>query len=174
MAGKAEKAEVFAFDTETDGLDTLTANLIGLSFAIAPGEAAYLPVAHDYLDAPAQLDRDYVLATLKPLLEDEKALKVGQNLKFDMGLLARYDITLRGIAFDTMLESYVLDSVGGRHDMDSLSDRYLGHKTVTFEEIAGKGKSSSPSTRLHWSRRLLTLPKMPTLPCNCIWRCGRN
>lgn len=137
---KLKKAEVFAFDTETDGLDTLTANLIGLSFAIAPGEAAYLPVAHDYLDAPAQLDRDYVLATLKPLLEDEKALKVGQNLKFDMGLLARYDITLRGIAFDTMLESYVLDSVGGRHDMDSLSDRYLGHKTVTFEEIAGKGR----------------------------------
>ncbi|MFS7163206.1 DNA polymerase I [Serratia proteamaculans] len=137
---KLKKAEVFAFDTETDGLDTLTANLIGLSFAIAPGEAAYLPVAHDYLDAPAQLDRTHVLATLKPLLEDEKALKVGQNLKFDMSLLARYDITLRGIAFDTMLESYVLDSVGGRHDMDSLSDRYLGHKTVTFEEIAGKGK----------------------------------
>ncbi|MGN7975690.1 DNA polymerase I [Serratia sp. 22264] len=137
---KLKKAEVFAFDTETDGLDTLTANLIGLSFAVAPGEAAYLPVAHDYLDAPAQLDRAYVLETLKPLLEDEKALKVGQNLKFDMGLLARYDITLRGIAFDTMLESYVLDSVGGRHDMDSLSDRYLGHKTVTFEEIAGKGK----------------------------------
>ncbi|AGO57622.1 hypothetical protein ALQ63_01342 [Serratia plymuthica] len=137
---KLKNAEVFAFDTETDGLDTLTANLIGLSFAVAPGEAAYLPVAHDYLDAPAQLDRAYVLETLKPLLEDEKALKVGQNLKFDMGLLARYDITLRGIAFDTMLESYVLDSVGGRHDMDSLSDRYLGHKTVTFEEIAGKGK----------------------------------
>lgn len=137
---KLKKAEVFAFDTETDGLDTLTANLIGLSFAIAPGEAAYLPVAHDYLDAPAQLDRAHVLATLKPLLEDEKALKVGQNLKFDMSLLARYDITLRGIAFDTMLESYVLDSVGGRHDMDSLSDRYLDHKTVTFEEIAGKGK----------------------------------
>lgn len=137
---KLKKAEVFAFDTETDGLDTLTANLIGLSFAIAPGEAAYLPVAHDYLDAPTQLDRAHVLATLKPLLEDDKALKVGQNLKFDMSLLARYDITLRGIAFDTMLESYVLDSVGGRHDMDSLSDRYLGHKTVTFEEIAGKGK----------------------------------
>ncbi|MGO3568879.1 MAG: DNA polymerase I [Serratia grimesii] len=137
---KLKKADVFAFDTETDGLDTLTANLIGVSFAIAPGEAAYLPVAHDYLDAPVQLDRAHVLATLKPLLEDEKALKVGQNLKFDMGLLARYDISLRGIAFDTMLESYVLDSVGGRHDMDSLSDRYLSHKTVTFEEIAGKGK----------------------------------
>lgn len=138
---RLKKADVFAFDTETDGLDTLTANLIGLSFAVAPGEAAYLPVAHDYLDAPAQLDRAYVLEALKPLLEDEKALKVGQNLKFDMSLLARYGIEMRGIAYDTMLESYVLDSVGGRHDMDSLADRYLGHKTITFEEIAGKGKN---------------------------------
>ncbi|MFQ6791004.1 DNA polymerase I [Serratia marcescens] len=138
---RLKKADVFAFDTETDGLDTLTANLIGLSFAIAPGEAAYLPVAHDYLDAPAQLDRAYVLEALKPLLEDEKVLKVGQNLKFDMSLLARYGIEMRGIAYDTMLESYVLDSVGGRHDMDSLADRYLGHKTITFEEIAGKGKN---------------------------------
>ncbi|EMI4412557.1 TPA: DNA polymerase I [Serratia marcescens] len=138
---RLKKADVFAFDTETDGLDTLTANLIGLSFAIAPGEAAYLPVAHDYLDAPPQLDRTYVLEALKPLLEDEKALKVGQNLKFDMSLLARYGIEMRGITYDTMLESYVLDSVGGRHDMDSLADRYLGHKTITFEEIAGKGKN---------------------------------
>ncbi|CUZ85504.1 DNA polymerase I [Serratia marcescens] len=138
---RLKKADVFAFDTETDGLDTLTANLIGLSFAIAPGEAAYLPVAHDYLDAPPQLDRAYVLEALKPLLEDEKALKVGQNLKFDMSLLARYGIEMRGIAYDTMLESYVLDSVGGRHDMDSLADRYLSHKTITFEEIAGKGKN---------------------------------
>ncbi|MGP2869395.1 DNA polymerase I [Serratia nevei] len=138
---RLKKADVFAFDTETDGLDTLTANLIGLSFAIAPGEAAYLPVAHDYLDAPPQLDRAYVLEALKPLLEDDKALKVGQNLKFDMSLLARYGIEMRGIAYDTMLESYVLDSVGGRHDMDSLAERYLGHKTITFEEIAGKGKN---------------------------------
>ena len=138
---RLKKADVFAFDTETDGLDTLPANLIGLSFAIAPGEAAYLPVAHDYLDAPPQLDRAYVLEALKPLLEDDKALKVGQNLKFDMSLLARYGIEMRGIAYDTMLESYVLDSVGGRHDMDSLADRYLSHKTITFEEIAGKGKN---------------------------------
>ncbi|MDN0088482.1 DNA polymerase I [Yersinia nurmii] len=138
---RLKKADVFAFDTETDGLDTLTANLIGLSFAVAPGEAAYLPVAHDYLDAPAQLDRDWVLAQLKPLLEDEKSHKVGQNLKFDKSLLARYGIDLRGIEFDTMLESYVLNSVAGRHDMDSLSERYLNHKTITFEEIAGKGKN---------------------------------
>ncbi|WP_174848416.1 DNA polymerase I [Yersinia artesiana] len=138
---RLKKAEVFAFDTETDGLDTLSSNLIGLSFAVAPGEAAYLPLAHDYLDAPVQLDRDWVLAQLKPLLEDDKALKVGQNLKFDQSMLARYGIDLRGIAFDTMLESYVLDSVAGRHDMDSLAERYLNHKTITFEEIAGKGKN---------------------------------
>ncbi|MDR5018935.1 DNA polymerase I [Yersinia rochesterensis] len=138
---RLKNSEVFAFDTETDGLDTLSSNLIGFSFAVAPGEAAYLPVAHDYLDAPTQLDRNWVLAQLKPLLEDEKALKVGQNLKFDQSMLARYDINLRGIAFDTMLESYVLDSVAGRHDMDSLAERYLNHKTITFEEIAGKGKN---------------------------------
>ncbi|MDE8743449.1 DNA polymerase I [Pectobacterium polaris] len=138
---RLKKAEVFAFDTETDGLDTLTANLIGLSFAIKPGEAAYLPLAHDYLDAPEQLDRTKVLALFKPLLEDEKLLKIGQNLKFDKGVMQRYDIDLRGIAFDTMLESYVLDSVAGRHDMDSLAERYLKHKTITFEEIAGKGKN---------------------------------
>ncbi|QTF10519.1 DNA polymerase I [Brenneria izadpanahii] len=138
---RIKKAGVFAFDTETDGLDTLTANLIGMSFAVTPGEAAYLPLAHDYLDAPEQLDRDRILALFKPLLEDEKLLKVGQNLKFDKGVMKRYDIELQGIAFDTMLESYVLDSVAGRHDMDSLADRYLGHKTIKFEEIAGKGKN---------------------------------
>ncbi|WP_369789283.1 DNA polymerase I [Rouxiella sp. WC2420] len=136
-----ENAEVFAFDTETDGLDTLTANLIGLSFAVEPGKAAYLPVAHDYLDSPTQLDRNEVIKQLKPLLENPKKAKVGQNLKFDRGVLLKYDIDLKGIDFDTMVESYVLDSVSGRHDMDSMADRLLGHKTVTFEEIAGKGKN---------------------------------
>ncbi|MGR5153569.1 DNA polymerase I [Photobacterium swingsii] len=133
-------AEVVAFDTETDGLDYMTANLIGVSFAVEEGKAAYVPVAHDYLDAPAQLDRDWVLAQLKPLLEDASKAKVGQNLKFDASILARYDIDMQGIAFDTMLESYVFNSVVGRHDMDSLSLRYLEHKTISFEEIAGKGK----------------------------------
>ncbi len=139
--GYLKASKVFAFDTETDGLDTLSANLIGLSFAVEAGKAAYLPVAHDYLDSPVQLDRNDVLKQLKPLLEDANQLKVGQNLKFDRGILLQYDIELRGIAFDTMIESYVLDSVSGRHDMDSLADRYLGHKTVSFEEIAGKGKN---------------------------------
>ncbi|WP_413736439.1 DNA polymerase I [Sodalis sp. RH21] len=138
---RIKQAGLFAFDTETDSLDTLTTNLVGLSFAITPGEAAYLPVGHDYLDAPDQLNRDEVLALLKPLLEDPAIRKIGQNLKFDRGVLARYDIELAGIAFDTMLESYVLNSVSGRHDMDSLADRYLKHTTVGFEEIAGKGKN---------------------------------
>lgn len=138
---KINAAGLFSFDTETDGLDTLTANLVGISLAIKPGEAAYLPLGHDYLDAPTQLDRDTVLARLKPLLENEAIGKIGQNLKFDKGVMARYGIDLRGIVFDTMLESYVLDSVAGRHDMDSLSERYLQHKTITFEEIAGKGKN---------------------------------
>lgn len=138
---KLKKAELFAFDLETDSLDSWSANIIGLSFATAPGEAAYLPVGHDYLDAPDQLDRNEVLKRLKPLLEDAKAAKVGQNLKYDRGVLKNYDIELNGIKFDTMLESYCLNSVGGKHDMDSLAARWLNHKTVTFEEIAGKGKN---------------------------------
>lgn len=137
---KLKKAPLFAFDTETDSLDNISANMVGLSFAIEPGLAAYVPVAHDYLDAPDQIARERVLELLKPLLEDDKLLKVGQNLKYDRGILANYGIELRGIAYDTMLESYTLDSVVGRHDMDSLSDRWLKHKTITFEEIAGKGK----------------------------------
>ncbi|MDO6408583.1 DNA polymerase I [Pantoea phytobeneficialis] len=138
---KLKTSELFAFDLETDSLDTLSANIVGIAFAVAPGEAAYLPVAHDYLDAPDQLDRAEVLAQLKPLLEDSNAAKVGQNLKYDRGVLKNYDIELNGIKYDTMLESYCLNSVGGKHDMDSLAARWLNHKTVTFEEIAGKGKN---------------------------------
>ncbi|MGL4683403.1 MAG: DNA polymerase I [Hafnia alvei] len=141
LIASLKAAKVFAFDTETDSLDVLTTNLAGLSFATAPGVAAYIPVGHDYLDAPDQLSRDTVLAKLKSLLEDDNLQKVGQNLKYDQGVMARYGIELKGIAFDTMLESYDLDSVAGRHDMDSLAERHLNHKTITFEEIAGKGKS---------------------------------
>ena len=137
---KLNNAEVAAFDTETDSLDYMVANLIGLSFAIEEGEAAYVPVAHDYLDAPEQLDRDWVLEQLKPYLEDDSKAKVGQNLKYDASVLARYDIEMKGIKFDTMLESYVYNSVAGKHNMDSLALRYLQHNTISFEEIAGKGK----------------------------------
>ncbi|MGB7996171.1 MAG: DNA polymerase I [Photobacterium halotolerans] len=135
-----KQSDVFAFDTETDNLDYMVANLVGLSFAAEEGKAAYVPVAHDYLDAPSQLDRDWVIAQLKPLLEDPEQAKVGQNLKYDASVLARYGVAMQGIRFDTMLESYVYNSVVGRHDMDSLSLRYLEHKTISFEDIAGKGK----------------------------------
>ena len=132
-------APVFAVDLETDSLDYMVANIVGLSFAVREGEGFYVPVAHDYLDAPQQLDRDGVLARLKSLLEDPEVPKLGQNLKYDMSVLARYDITLRGVRYDTMLESYVLDSTATRHDMDSLALKYLGHKTIKFEDVAGKG-----------------------------------
>ncbi|EXJ13939.1 DNA polymerase I [Imhoffiella purpurea] len=135
---RLEQAELFAFDTETTALDYMVAELVGVSFSVEPGQAAYVPVAHGYMGAPDQLDRDAVLARLKPLLEDPNRLKVGQNLKYDMSVLARYGIRMRGIAHDTMLESYVLDSIG-RHDMDTLTRKYLDRETVHFEDIAGKG-----------------------------------
>ncbi|EHU5197793.1 DNA polymerase I [Vibrio vulnificus] len=138
---KLKASELFAFDTETDSLDYMVANLVGLSFAVAEGEAAYVPVAHDYLDAPEQLDRDWVLAQLKPLLEDDTKAKVGQNLKYDASVLARYGIEMKGIKHDTMLASYVYNSVGGKHDMDSLALRFLQHSCISFEQLAGKGKN---------------------------------
>jgi len=136
---RLNSASYFAFDTETTSLDYMQAELVGVSFAVEMGEAAYVPFGHDYLGAPTQLNRDAVLAKLKPLLEDSNQLKVGQNLKYDKSVLARYGITLNGIGFDTMLESYVLNSVAGRHDMDSLASRYLDIVTTKFEDIAGKG-----------------------------------
>ncbi|ABU69575.1 DNA polymerase I [Vibrio campbellii] len=138
---KLKASELFAFDTETDSLDYMVANLVGLSFATDEGIAAYVPVAHDYLDAPQQLDRDWVLAQLKPILEDEAQAKVGQNLKYDASVLARYGIEMKGIKHDTMLASYVYNSVGGKHDMDSLALRFLQHSCISFEQIAGKGKN---------------------------------
>lgn len=137
---RLEQSELFAFDTETTSLDTLQAKLVGVSFAIAPGQAAYVPVAHDYLGAPTQLSRDWVLAQLKPLLESEHKKIIGHNLKYDKNILANYQINLRAIAYDTMLESYVLNSTANRHDLDTLAKNYLNHDTITFEQIAGKGK----------------------------------
>ncbi len=136
---KLKKADLFAFDTETTSLNYMEAEIVGVSFCIEPGKAAYVPVAHDYPDAPAQLSRDLVLDALKPILESETAIKVGQHIKYDKNVLANYDITLNGIGFDTMLESYMLNSTAQRHDMDSLALAYLGHKTIHFEDIAGKG-----------------------------------
>ncbi len=138
---KLQQADVIAIDTETDSLDYMLANIVGLSFAVKEGEAAYLPLGHDYLDAPQQLDRDWVLAQFKPLLEDPKVLKVGQNLKYDLSVIARYGIEMRGVAHDTMLASYVYNSVAGKQDMDSLALRFLQHNCISFEQVAGKGKN---------------------------------
>ena len=137
---RLKKAELFAFDTETTSLNYLQARIVGMSFSIKAGEAAYLPLAHDYPGAPDQLDFDATLALMKPLLEDPKALKVGQNLKYDRHILLNHGIDLQGIAHDTMLQSYVLDSTATRHDMDSLAEKYLNRSTIHFEDIAGKGK----------------------------------
>jgi len=133
--------DLFVLDTETTSLDYIQARIVGLSFAVEPGVAAYVPLAHGYLGAPAQLDREAVLTQLQPLLEDPARPKAGHNLKYDMSVLANHGIELRGIAQDTMLESYVLDSTASRHDMDSLALKYLGHRTIHFEDIAGKGAS---------------------------------
>lgn len=131
--------QCFAFDTETDQLDYMQAQIVGMSFCYEAGRACYIPVAHDYPGAPDQLDRDEVLGLLRPLLEDERYLKVGQHLKYDVHVLQNHGITLRGFAGDTMLESYALDSVAGRHDMDSLAQRFLNRSTTSFEDVAGKG-----------------------------------
>ncbi len=136
---RLEAAKLFVIDTETTSLDYIQARIVGISFAVEAGAAAYVPLAHTYVGAPPQLDREAVLARLKPLLEDPARAKVGQNLKYDMSVLANHGIGLQGIAHDTMLESYVLDSTASRHDMDSLALKYLGHRTIHFEDIAGKG-----------------------------------
>ena len=144
---KLNDAKLIAFDTETTGLDAQKAQLVGLSFAVKHGEAAYIPLTHSYMGVPEQLDRDTVLRALKPLLEDPSKAKVGQHAKYDMNILANCaiggdqacGIMVQGVAFDTMLESYVLDSTGSRHDMDSLALKYLGHSTTSFQDIAGKG-----------------------------------
>ena len=136
---RLQTSNLFAFDTETTSLNYMKAEVVGVSFSVNSGEAAYVPFAHTYPDAPKQLDRDWALKKLKPLLEDSNKAKLGQNLKYDASVLANHGIVLEGIKYDTMLESYILDSTGTRHDMDSLALKYLGHKTTHFEDIAGKG-----------------------------------
>jgi len=137
---KLKQAKLFALDTETDNLDYMAANLVGISFALENGEAAYLPLQLDYLGAPKTLEKTTALTLLKPILENPAIQKVGQNFKYDLTIFARNGIDVQGVAFDTMLESYVLNSTG-RHNMDDLAKRYLGHQTISFEEIAGKGKN---------------------------------
>jgi len=142
-----EAAELFAFDTETTSLEYMKAEIVGVSFALAPGKAAYLPLRHDYAGAPDQLDREASLARLKPLLESPKHAKVGHHLKYDAHVLARHGIELRGMRFDSMLESYVWNSVL-RHDMDSAAERYLGIRTIHYEDVAGKGAKQIPFSQV--------------------------
>ncbi|WP_370526385.1 DNA polymerase I [Pantoea sp. Ap-967] len=148
---KLRQAPLFAFDTETTSLDAQQAQLVGLSFAVNPHEAAYVPLAHDYEGAPQQLDREAVLLALKPLLEDPAKAKVGQNAKYDINILANGSpaIDMRGVAYDTMLESYVFNSTATRHDMDSLAQKYLEHSTIAFEDIAGKGAKQLTFNQIH-------------------------
>jgi len=136
---RLQAAELFAFDTETTSLDYMAARIVGVSFAVKAGEAAYVPLAHDYPGAPEQLDRDEVLARLRPLLEDPRRHKVGHHIKYDRNVLANHGITLNGIRYDTMLESYVLDSTATRHDMDSVALKYLRHTNIAYEDVAGRG-----------------------------------
>jgi DNA polymerase I len=137
-------APLFAFDTETTSLNYMAADIVGVSFAVAPGEAAYVPLAHDYAGAPEQLSRETVLERLKPLLEDSDRAKVGHHVKYDMHVLENHGIRLRGARYDSMLESYVLDSVGTRHDMDSAAEKYLGIRTIHYEDVAGRGAKQLP------------------------------
>ncbi len=141
---KLATAELFAFDTETTSLDYMRAELVGVSFSVRPGEAAYVPVAHDYDGAPKQISRRKVLEKLRPLLESEQPRIVGQNLKYDRNVLANYRIELNGTAHDSMLQSYVLDSVATRHDMTSLAGKYLGRTVTSYEDVAGKGAKQVP------------------------------
>lgn len=146
---KLEQAKLFAFDSETTHLDYMQAELVGCSFSTEPGEAAYVPFAHDYEDAPEQLSRTLVLEKLRPLLEDPDKPKLGQNLKYDKNVLANYDINLKGVAHDSMLQSYVLDSTASRHDMDSLALNYLQRTTTHYEDIAGKGTKQIPFNQVN-------------------------
>lgn len=136
---KLKAADYFAFDTETTSVEYMKAKLVGLSFSVEVGKAAYVPLEHDYEDAPEQLELEWVLNQLKPLLENAELAKVGQNIKYDANVLSHYGIQMQGLVFDTMIESYCLNSVATRHNMDALADKYLGYKTVHFEDIAGKG-----------------------------------
>ena len=136
---KLSSAEMITFDTETTSLDYMAAELVGVSFAVVAGEAAYVPIAHNYEGAPTQLSLDTVLRGIKPILEDPSIKKIGQNMKYDMSVMGKYGVEIRGLAFDTMLESYVLNSVASRHNMDDLALKYLGRTTIHFEDIAGKG-----------------------------------
>jgi len=145
---RLRQASVLAFDTETTSIDPMRAQIVGVSFAVEAGKAAYVPVSHDYPGAPTQLSRDEVLGALKPIFEDASIAKLGQHAKYDINVLSTHGIDVRGVAFDSMLESYVFNATATRHDMDSLATRYLGYTTIKYEEVAGKGAKSIPFSQV--------------------------
>ncbi|MFZ2315564.1 MAG: DNA polymerase I [Gammaproteobacteria bacterium] len=146
---KIKKSCVFAFDTETTSLDYMSADIVGVSFSVEEGFAAYVPFGHDYLGAPKQLSKEYVLNAIKPILENADIKKIGQNIKYDIEVLARIGIELKGAAFDTMLESYVLDSASNSHDLESLALKYLGWRAIPYTEVAGKGAKQIPFNQVN-------------------------
>ena len=148
LVAQLRAADEFAFDTETDSLDPMQANLVGLSFATRTGHAVYVPVGHDYPGAPPQLDRAAVLAALSPVLSDVGRRKLGQHGKYDLHVLRRHGVDVQGYADDTMLESFVLNSGSNRHDMDSLARRFLGYDTIKYEDVAGKGAKQIPFSQV--------------------------
>ena len=150
---RLQAADYFAFDTETTSLNYMQADLVGFSFAVTPGQAAYVPVGHSYLGAPTQLPLSLVLNKLGPLLADPNRAKVGHHLKYDINVMARIGAPLVGVAYDTMLESYVLDSTAGRHNMDELAEKYLDIKTTHYEDVAGKGRQAGQLRQGGASRR---------------------
>ena len=150
--GKLKQADLIAFDTETTSLDPMRAEIVGLSFAVEPAKAAYVPLMHEYPGAPEQLNRDVVLEMLRGILEDPDKAKVGQHMKYDMNVLSTYGITMRGVRYDSMLESYVWNSSSNRHDMDTLAKKYLGYTTIRYEDVTGKGAKQIPFAQVEVRR----------------------
>jgi DNA polymerase-1 len=155
---KLRHAELIAFDTETTSIDAMRADIVGISFAVEAGKACYIPLGHDYPGAPAQLDRDAVLAALKPIFEDATRPKLGQHAKYDINILSNYGVVVQGLKHDSMLESYVWNATATRHDMDSLAKKYLGYETVKYEQVAGKGAKQISFSQVDLDT----------------WRCGPN
>jgi DNA polymerase-1 len=169
---KIQAAELTALDTETDSLDEMVARIVGISFSVAVGEAAYIPLRHEGMDVPEQLDMDMVLARLKPWLEDAGKKKLGQHVKYDQHVFANHGITVRGYAHDTMLQSYVLEA-DRPHNLTSLALRHVNRSGISYEDLCGKGKSQIPFAQVPWTRPRRTAARTPTRRWTCTTCCGR-
>ena len=171
--GVLRQAPIAAFDTETDSLDAMRAHIVGLSFAVEPGRAAYVPVAHDGPGVAEQLPREVVLEALRPWLEDDTAPKLGQHLKYDTHVLANHGVRLAGVRHDTMLQSYVLEA-HRPHSLASLAERHLGRKGLAYEDLCGRGASQIPFSQVDLARPPATRGRTARWPCRCTRCCGRR